>query len=103
MVGEGGAGLIASLEGLHQWVRRCLASRGHWGHCPGVHSRVVVNLSAIHSGGIREPINFSSEAEVVHANQGGVGQAQGLKEIHESDVILARRWWSHRGTSEVQG
>jgi hypothetical protein len=102
MVGEGDAGLIASLEGLLQCVGGFLASRGHWGVCAGVHSRVVVNLSAIHSCGIREPINFSFEAETVHAKQGGVGHSQGLEEVHESDGTLARRWWVHRVTSEVQ-
>ena len=37
-VGEGGAGLIARLEDLWQWVGGFWASRGLWGGFAGVHS-----------------------------------------------------------------
>ena len=76
MVGEGGAGLIASLEGLQQWVGEFLASRGPWGGCAGVHSTSrAMNLSSSQSCGVREPINFSSEAEIAHVKHGGIGHS----------------------------
>ena len=64
--------------------------------------RVVVNLGATHSGGVREPINFSSEAEVVHAKHGGIGQSQSLEKVHDGNVALARGKWGHRGASQIQ-
>ena len=55
--------------------------------------RVVMNLGSSHSCGIRQPINFSSEAEVVHAKHGGIGHSQSLEEVHE--------WQCRLGEGEV--
>ena len=65
--------------------------------------RVVMNLGSIHSCGIREPINFSSESEVVHAKHGGIGQSQSLEKVHEGNVALARGKWSHGGALRSSG